>query len=87
MPAIRHILIFISCRDSSVVRSQRFSGASDFAHLPPHLLSNAVRTSTEAMSRGSQVVGLILKGIETLAALGDLVDILAHNTDRVIDLL
>jgi len=35
----------------------------------------------------SQVVGLILEGIETFAALRDLVDVVTHHTDRVVDLL
>jgi len=65
--------------------------ASDEAHahlhvLPPHLLANPVRTTTESLSRDSQVVGLILEGIETLATLRNLVDVVTHHTDGVINL-
>jgi len=65
--------------------------ASDQAHphlhvLPPHLLANAVGATAEAMRRGRKVVGLVLEGVESLAALRYLVDVLAHHPDGVIDL-
>jgi hypothetical protein len=39
------------------------------------------------LRRDGQVVGLVLKGIESLATLGNLVDVVTHHTDGVIDLL
>lgn len=66
--------------------------ADDNAHahlhvLPPHLLSDAVGAAAEALRRHCEVVGLVLEGVEALATLRDLVDVVAHNTDSVIDLL
>lgn len=46
-----------------------------------------IGTPTESLSGNSQVVGLVLQGIEPFATLGDFVDILTHHTDGVIDLL
>jgi len=60
------------------------------AHLhvfPPHLLAHSVGTPAETLGRDSQVVGLILKGVEVLATLGDLVDVLLHHVHRAVDLL
>lgn len=56
-------------------------------HLPPHLLANPIRTSAEALSRHGEIVRLVLQSIETLPTLRDLVDVVAHDTDRVVDLL
>ena len=66
--------------------------ADDQAHahlhiLPPHLLADSVGTATEALSGDSQVVGLILQGIQALATLGNLVDVVSHHTNGVVDLL
>ena len=55
--------------------------------LPPHLLANSVGTTTEPLSGDSEVVGLILQSIKAFTALGDLVDVVAHHTDGVVDLL
>ena len=55
--------------------------------LPPHLLADSVGTATEALSGDSQVVGLILQGIQALATLGNLVDVVSHHTNGVVDLL
>lgn len=66
------------------------AGNQAHAHLdvlPPHLLADAVGAPTEALGRDSQVVGLILQSIKTLASLGDLVDVLTHHADGVVDLL
>jgi len=38
------------------------------------------------LGRYGEVVGLILKGVETLTTLGDFVDVFAHNTYSVVDL-
>jgi hypothetical protein len=54
--------------------------------LPPHLLANPVGATTESLGRDGKVVGLVLESIETLATLGDLVDVIAHHTDGVVDL-
>lgn len=61
-----------------------------YAHLdvlPPHLLPHTVGSSAEALGRYSQVVGLVLERIETLSTLRNLVDVLPHHPDGVIDLL
>jgi len=66
--------------------------SADQAHphlhiLPPHLFANSVGSTTEALSGDCKVVGLILKGIEAFTTLRDLVDILFHHTNGIIDLL
>ena len=55
--------------------------------LPPHLLADSVGATAEALGRDGQVVGLILQGIQALATLGNLVDVLSHHTNGVVDLL
>lgn len=55
--------------------------------LPPHLLADSVGSPAETLRRDGQVVGLVLQGIESLATLGNLVDVVTHHTDGVIDLL
>ena len=66
--------------------------ADDQAHshlhvLPPHLLSDSVGATSEALRRDGQVVGLVLQTVEALAALRDLVDVVAHDIDGRVDLL
>jgi hypothetical protein len=66
--------------------------SNDKAHshlhvLPPHLLTNTVGTTSEALSGNGKVVCLILKRIQTLTTLGDFVDVLAHYTNGIVDLL
>lgn len=61
-----------------------------YAHLdvlPPHLLPDAVGSPTETLSRDGEVVCLVLQGVQVLASLRDLVDVLPHHIDGVIDLL
>jgi hypothetical protein len=53
----------------------------------PHGLAHAVCPSAEALSGPLQVVRLVLQRIETLAALRDLVDVVAHDANRAVDLL
>lgn len=55
--------------------------------LPPHLFPYPIRTPAESLSGNSQVVGLVLQGVEAFATLGNLVDIFTHHTNGVIDLL
>lgn len=55
--------------------------------LPPHLLSHSVGSSSETLCRHRQVIGLVLERVESLSSLGDLVDVLSHDADSVIDLL
>lgn len=55
--------------------------------LPPHLLAYAVGAPSEALCGDSQVVGLILQRIKTGTALRDLVDVVAHDTNRAVDFL
>lgn len=54
---------------------------------PPHLFSDSVGAPSKALSGHGQVVGFVLQGVETLSSLGDFVDVLAHYTHGVIDLL
>lgn len=60
---------------------------SHFHVLPPHLLSDPVGTTSEALRRDSQVVGLVLQTVKALATLRDLVDVVAHNIDGGVDFL
>ena len=55
--------------------------------LPPHLFPNPVRATAEALGGHGEVVGLVLQRIQVLIPLSDLVDVLAHDPDRIIDLL
>lgn len=54
--------------------------------LPPHLLADSVGASSEALGGYGEVVSLVLKAVEILATLVDLVDVVAHDRDGVIDL-
>lgn len=54
--------------------------------LPPHLLSYSVGPTAETLSGHGEVVGLILKGIETFATLRNFVDVLTHDAHGIIDL-
>lgn len=71
---------------------QKNNDANDQTHahlhvLPPHIFAHAIGAAAEALGRDGQVVGLVLQGIEVLTTLRDLVDVFAHHTDGVIDLL
>lgn len=55
--------------------------------LPPHLLAYTVGAPPEALCGDSKVVGLILQRVEAGTALRDLVDVVAHDTDRAVDFL
>jgi hypothetical protein len=66
--------------------------ADDQAHshlhvLPPHLLSDSVGATSEALGRDGQVVRLVLQTVEALATLRDLVDVVAHDIDGRVDFL
>lgn len=52
-----------------------------------HLLANTVGAATETLGRDGQIIGLVLKRVEILSTLRDLVDIVAHHTDGIVDLL
>lgn len=83
IPAIRHILILFCFSSGTPTTSTQY-----ILHIfPPHLLADSVGTPAESLSGHSQVVGLILQRVETFTTLGDLVDVLAHYTDGIIDLL
>lgn len=65
--------------------------ASNQAHshlhvLPPHLLAHSVGAAAETLGGDGQIVGLILQGIQSLATLGNFVDVLSHYTNGVINL-
>ena len=85
IPAIRHIRIFISY-DTHVSGFQAGDAPCN-PHLPPHLLPDTVGTATESLCRNCEVVGLVLKSVETLATLRNLVDVVPHHADGVVDLL
>ena len=55
--------------------------------LPPHIFAHAIGTSAEALGRDGKIVGLVLERVQVLTTLGDLVDVFAHHTDGIIDLL
>lgn len=66
------------------------AGKQAYAHLhvfPPHLLAHAICAPTEPLGRYGQVVGLVLQRVEAFTTLRDLVDVLAHHADGVVDLL
>ena len=56
-------------------------------YLPPHLFADSVGSAPEPLGRDGEVVCLVLKGIEAFTSLGNLVNVVPHYTDRVIDLL
>lgn len=56
-------------------------------YLPPHLLAHPVGAPAEPLGRGREVVRLVLEMIEALATLRDLVDIVSHHSDGIVDLL
>jgi hypothetical protein len=66
-------------------------GADDaHAHLhvlPPHLLSYAVRSTSEALGGDGEVVGLVLQRVQAFAALGDFINIVAHDAYGAVDFL
>lgn len=55
--------------------------------LPPHLLAHAVGAAAEALRGRRQVVGLILQGVEALAALRGFAQVLLHLGHGAVDLL
>lgn len=66
--------------------------ANDYAHahfhvLPPHLLPDSIGATAEALSRDSEVVSLVLESVESCTAIGNLVDVLTHYANSIIDLL
>jgi len=66
--------------------------AADDAHthlhvLPPHGFPHPVGAASEALGRNSKVVGLILEGVEPLAAFRNLVDVVAHDAYGAVDFL
>lgn len=55
--------------------------------LPPHLFPHSVGSTAETLGGYSQIVRLILKRVEALTTLGDLVNVLTHHANGVVDLL
>ena len=55
--------------------------------LPPHLLAHAVGAAAEALRGRRQVVGLVLQGVEALAALRGFAQVLLHLGHGAVDLL
>lgn len=84
MPIPSQMRIFMSLVGVSIVSTNTREG---MAYLPPHLLAHPVGAPAEALSGGREVVRLVLEMIEALATLRDLVDIVSHYTDGVVNLL
>jgi len=82
MPSQMRIFMSLMCVSTG---STEISGGTPY--LPPHLLAHPVGAPAEALGGGRQVVRLVLEMIEALATLRDLVDIVSHHTDGVVDLL
>lgn len=55
--------------------------------LPPHLLAYTVGAPSEALRGDGKVVGLILQRVEAGTALGNLVDVVAHDANSAVDFL
>lgn len=55
--------------------------------LPPHLLPHSVGAAAEAMGLVGQVVGLGLQMVQVLTALPDLLDVIVHDINGVVDFL
>ena len=55
--------------------------------LPPHLLAYSVCASAEALGGNGEVIGLVLECVKPLTTLRDFVDVIAHYTNGVVDLL
>jgi len=52
-----------------------------------NLFSHTIRATAKTLGGDSKVVSFILKCVETFTTLGDFVDIVAHHTNGVVDLL
>jgi hypothetical protein len=66
------------------------SGDDAHAHLhvlPPHCFPHTIGAASETLSGNGEVVGFVLEGVESFAALGDLVDVVAHDAYRAVDFL
>jgi hypothetical protein len=55
--------------------------------LPPHLLAHAVGAAAEALRGRRQVVGLVLQGVEAVAALRGFVQVVLHLAHCAVDFL
>jgi len=84
MPIPSQMRIFMSCIE---VSTQKSGIPTKIAYLPPHCLADSVGSPTEALSGCRQVIGLILESIEAFATLRDLVNVVSHHTNSVINLL
>ena len=54
---------------------------------PPHIFSHSVSTSSEPLGTDGQVVSLVFDRVQPLTSFGNLIDVVSHNTHRVVDLL
>jgi hypothetical protein len=86
MPMPSQMRIFMSCAVVST-RKLAMRKGQGAANLPPHCLAHSVGPTAKALGRRCQVIGLVLKGVETLATLRHLVNVVSHHTDSVVDLL
>ena len=55
--------------------------------LPPHLLSDPIGATSEALGGNCKVVCFVLKRIQSFASLRDFVDVFSHHTHGIVDLL
>lgn len=55
--------------------------------LPPHVLSDAVGAPPEALGTDGKVVCFVFDRVQPLASFGDLVDVIPHDPDGVVNLL
>ena len=54
---------------------------------PPHVLAHSVGTTAEALGADGKIICFVLDRVQALASFGNLVDVVSHDADGVIDLL
>ena len=55
--------------------------------LPPHLFPDTVGASAKSLSGDGEVIGFVLKRVQTSATFRDFVDVVAHDANGTIDFL
>jgi len=84
-------LLFLGDNDRDDDNHQKNDDANDYAHahlhvLPPHLLSDPIGPAAETQSRHSKIVSLILEAVQSGTTVSDLIDVLPHDSDGIVDL-
>lgn len=54
---------------------------------PPHVLAHSVGTTAEALGADGKIICFVLDRVQALASFGNLVDVVSHDADGVVDLL